>query len=95
MTCKRGVHGYLACVVSEQEHFVAGCVGDCAQFAVAGVHVVRELVTRLSCQNVLGGNVLTKSVEDVNLLCLWRINLVFPVCRWLRYACYDRPYPGT
>lgn len=85
---------YLSGYVAEQEHLVAGSVCYCTQLPVTRVDVVRELVRRLACQDVLGGNVKSEPVEHVHLLSLRRVDLVLTVRCRLRNARYHRSDPA-
>lgn len=67
---------YLAGVIPENEHSISGGVHNHTQLPVARVDIVLERVTGFARQNVLGGDVLSKPIENVDLLSVWRVDFV-------------------
>jgi len=79
-------------VIPEQEHLVAGRVGDRAELTAAGELVVRELIASLPGENVAGRDVLAKPVEDVELLRGRQVDFVLAGGRRFRRRRHDRSY---
>lgn len=55
-------------MIPQQEHFVAGRVGNGTEFSTTGELIVGKLIAGLASENIAGRDMLTETVENVKFL---------------------------
>lgn len=67
---------YLTSIIPQDKHTIPSRVYNHTKLPITGIDIVLERIAGFPRQNILGGDMLTKPVENVDFLCFRRIDFV-------------------